>query len=1541
MMHLLPTRGSAASRILAAFAVLAFVAARPAAAAPGPAPDVFWELLGDDASPDAWTTVYEDDKPDRPLPREGFRRVLSVAHQPIGEDRQLLRFAFSGPLDLEQQSLTIYLDVDADATTGRGDGENAGAEEQAALSQNQGEVRYESFLYEHDGFRRPGNLAWIGVVGDAAYAVFDDTVAQEAGRSRFGLGWLTQVKDSSGQTLAAEKSARTLVTSRAGEGLAERPSALPRPSAGPEKPEELDGVRLYTLPEGRDAAAVHARLSWVGPVRVHHGATRSLGQTTPLTLANHLHRVELPASGGGPSRFAKVEALTPDWRWVESEVVELEELGQVTAGAGGGPVRVPMLSTNPTEKPLKAYPQRVGVPFARGVLTDPARLGVQNPAGELIAADFHVSSRWPDGSVRWLRVDHAADLPAGGEVTHTLVDRGSEAPASPLRIEEDARGWSVDTGPLRFRVEREPLAVFQGVTANGRDLGDLGLSGVMVGDDGESYRMDAGLREAEIEQDGDAAAVLRLSGVHVNDAGDELNSWSLRLRVTAGSPLVEVEHVFGTTDLREEMTSFKSLNLEFAAGGDAPERDVFQWIDNEYRLSERGGKAREVDGQWEQPFDLGRGVTVAVRDFWQNYPKRVSVADGRARLGIAPDISDDPYAAFPDLEDRLFLSLRGGKYTYIRGFERRHTLLCDFGGGATPSVDTLARCEPDLYASSGAVGPMLTADELPPSLADYPGYIRGALDRYLDDRREKRAYGLMNYGDWFGERRYNWGNNEYDTAYGLLSHHAMLGDPDFLREGSLIAEHLADVDTRHVGKDPREAGSVYIHTVGHTGGYFGDDWRQLQSARAPGAFAAPDIQNWGHYWGEGLMLHHAMRGDPRSLETLKDIAYRVSTHYVNGPAHAWRNPRQQGWVLKVPIAAYKATGDPFYLLSAETMVGILLDRQDDSGGWSVLLADAAASPDRQSFGSTNFPIGIVLSSFARCHEVTDDPVTESALVRGVRWLIEDLWEPEEPLGFRYSSGPHSTGGTRFYHINYPVAYAWGLTHERTFHDVAIEYTRRYLTESIKKTHEYGKPFSQHLREAVHTLPLLAEMLDTPHEGVVAEGSSIRWVIRPESDRKASVRVTRSSGSGGAALRVETLGGEVLQRWRFEGGESVAEEDLSKLPGGQLLNLVLEPEVPSAAWSAAVLRGQQMLDLSTAAALGVGVEKPSLRFGVPKEQRSVTLELGVPGGGERTVRLFDPNGEPLATLELSGPGPHRETVDLPVFWPVLAGASYRGPLRHSDLQHRVEADGPFSLRLPDSADAPGWVTPSAVAFFPTSQPQVFVAGDRSLDLGEGPLRLDASASGVVSGAELQFSWDLGDGTTQTGPVVDGHRYAEAGSYPVRLRVDAPGGASVTEAFDVKVAPPFLLEPDAAGRVFINAPDYTAHSGPDLVKAERINSIGQMVTYWESEQMNKVRWPFRIDRAGEYTLTVKFCNNSTVDSGRRFWVNGEDVDPALRDVSFPPTGGWSRFSDNWQWKTLSDASGEPIRFDLSKGEHTLEVGNTREGLGVDYYVFTRVD
>ena len=40
-----------------------------------------------------------------------------------------------------------------------------------------------------------------------------------------------------------------------------------------------------------------------------------------------------------------------------------------------------------------------------------------------------------------------------------------------------------------------------------------------------------------------------------------------------------------------------------------------------------------------------------------------------------------------------------------------------------------------------------------------------ALASFAADREHFRAYGQLNFGDWYGESGWSWGNNEYDPAY--------------------------------------------------------------------------------------------------------------------------------------------------------------------------------------------------------------------------------------------------------------------------------------------------------------------------------------------------------------------------------------------------------------------------------------------------------------------------------------------------------------------------------------------------------------------------------------------------------------------------------------------------------------------------------------------------------------------------------------------------------------------------------------------------------
>ena len=149
--------------------------------------------------------------------------------------------------------------------------------------------------------------------------------------------------------------------------------------------------------------------------------------------------------------------------------------------------------------------------------------------------------------------------------------------------------------------------------------------------------------------------------------------------------------------------------------------------------------------------------------------------------------------------------------------------------------------------------------------------------------------------------------------------------------------------------------------------------------------------------------------------------------------------------------------------------------------------------------------------------------------------------------------------------------------------------------------------------------------------------------------------------------------------------------------------------------------------------------------------------------------------------------------------------------------------------------------------------------------------------------------------------------------------AADGSTATRDFVIRSAPPALL--GEGTRVLVNAGDFASQSRGGLLVTPRINSVGDMITYWSGDQMNKLAYRFDVERPGRYVLVTKFANNSAEPTGRAYWVDGAQPDAAMESVAFPLTGGWSNFDDNWQWQTLAAGDGTPIAFDLDAGGHTL--------------------
>jgi hypothetical protein len=556
---------------------------------------------------------------------------------------------------------------------------------------------------------------------------------------------------------------------------------------------------------------------------------------------------------------------------------------------------------------------------------------VCGPSIGTLPAQIEPLARWPDGSVKWMRVDVLPPPGSGGAadwcLTLGIEDRANRV-GTALRLDQRADAHVVVTGTHRFTIPADQMRPFATVgVSNAISIGaDVALQSEFVLVDRRGRPHIPNVDQWRVESAGPIRITLAADGHIPGFPGLRLR---LRESFYAGTGLVRFEvtlhnsrrarHRGGLWDLGDPgSVLFEEFAFQLSLPG-GMHHDVGWSTDpsadcglarcaefNLYQDSSGGqnwnspnhvnrdgrvacryrGFRVQVDGRQDsgqhalptvcvaaEPFS----VAVAYPEFWQQFPKAIAVERGRLRIGLFPRECDD-----------LF-ELQGGE-------QKCHVFWLQFAD--RESHDPTAECRSLQWAHQPiCVRPTAEwcdATGVLPELVLPAARSRESLERLLDEaidgprslasnRERVDEYGWRNYGDVFADHEllYYRGprplishyNNQFDMLRGLLIQYLRTGDRRWWQWGDALARHVVDIDMYHTTKDKAAYnGGLFWFTDhylhAHTSTH--RTYSKTNCTGRKGSYGGGPSPE--HNFTSGLALHYCLTGNLASRDAVLSLA---------------------------------------------------------------------------------------------------------------------------------------------------------------------------------------------------------------------------------------------------------------------------------------------------------------------------------------------------------------------------------------------------------------------------------------------------------------------------------------------------------------------------------------------------------------------------------------------------------------------------------------------------------------------------------------------
>lgn len=652
--------------------------------------------------------------------------------------------------------------------------------------------------------------------------------------------------------------------------------------------------------------------------------------------------------------------------------------------------------------PRMQEPCHVTIPVKAGELANADGICIYQE-GKRVPVQTKVLSRHRDGSIRYLFARFPADLPANagavlqcdlhgkvsgdvredlhgkvsrnvredlhgegsGDVRENLhgeVSRDICAAVEGIVCTEEAGGYSVDCGLLKFSVKNESDGLFCFFEDGGRTYREEQFKGPYL-TEGEDGLYSVRFGTWQLVERGPVCAVLTVQALCVGGRnlicdckvtayyGKPWIEISFMLKNTTAEPLHVGAFTFsvdglsstdgmpsvgkgesgggaqgkaeegrlirttGTSELEELEQELEIGSVRTCVGTSNYKtrftmadhgRALTQTVDADFLMKEGTEHFAEViyGTFFADRTDAEGGICATVYQAHQNYPKAVRAdADGIQVMLVPQGVDKVVMEAGMGREQRFQLHFHKPEETLTKINNRSLIYQMPDRALIAPEIYDVSGVMPDIFAVNKEY--------------DVEAYFITRCDSHA------RCFGMLNWGDspdpgYTAQGRalgeLVWTNNEYDYPHACILLYARTGQRRFLDYALAAGSHWKDVDVCHYSEDPLLLGGHWEHTGGHV---------------KDGSIVC------SHEWVEGLIDCWHFTGDEAYLSTAIGIGENV-LRLLETPMYQKSgeiSARETGWALRTLTALYTETKEERWTIKSRWIIGQFKEWSDRFGHW--------------------------------------------------------------------------------------------------------------------------------------------------------------------------------------------------------------------------------------------------------------------------------------------------------------------------------------------------------------------------------------------------------------------------------------------------------------------------------------------------------------------------------------------------------------------------------------------------------------------------------